>query len=43
MFGQMGESMKENGSIIKCMDLVNMNGKTAENMKVNTSLIKNMA
>ena len=39
MCGMMGEFMKEIGKITKCTERASSNGKTAENMWVNTSKI----
>ena len=40
MYGLMEESMLENGSTIKCMGRVNMNGRMVECTKDNTSMIR---
>ena len=34
--------MRENGSIIRCMEKEKLNGQMEENMKDNTKMIKNM-
>lgn len=41
MCGMMAEFMKEIGKITKCTERASSNGKTAENMWVNTSKILN--
>jgi len=42
IIGMMEELIKDIGLIIICMDKVSTNGLTVENMRVNTSMIKNM-
>ena len=43
MFGQMGDDIKDNGKIIKCMEKGNLNGLMEKNILENMLKIRNKA